>query len=63
MGWIGWTEEQTLQTTIPAIELAYRARCDMLQAIFGGAEDAAPAVSPRPMTPTLFNALFGGGAK
>lgn len=28
MGWLGWTEEQTLDTTIPAIELAYQSCID-----------------------------------
>lgn len=58
MGWLGWTEEQTLQTTIPALELAYQGRCEMLAAIFGG-KDSAPAVdNTRPMTPELFDAVF-----
>lgn len=70
MGWLGWTEEQTLQTTVPAIEIAYRGRCDMLQdvikAAFGGGEDekpAAPKASPRPLTMKLFDALFSGKRK
>lgn len=35
MGWIGWTEEQTLNTTMPGIEAAYHGRMNMLGAIFG----------------------------
>jgi hypothetical protein len=42
MGWIGWTEDQTLDTTIPAIEAAYSGRCKMLSAIFGGGETGPP---------------------
>lgn len=36
MGWMGWTEAQTLSTTIPAIELAYQGRFELLKSIFGG---------------------------
>lgn len=61
MGWIGWTEEQTLRTTIPAIELAVAGRTDMLRAIFGGSEPEQPKVSPRPFSIELFDALFDGG--
>ena len=41
MGWLGWTEEQTLATSMPAIVIAYEGRLDMLQALFGSA--TAPA--------------------
>jgi hypothetical protein len=59
MGWLGWTEDQTLQTTIPAIELAYEGRCDMLRSIFGGGDEPAPApAATREMTPELFDAVF-----
>lgn len=58
MGVIGWTEQQTLDTTIPAIELAYKGRsrfiADVAGAIFGGGgtdEAAAP-------TPDDFRAVF-----
>lgn len=33
---MGWTEEEALATTMPAIERAYAGRVKMLQAIFGG---------------------------
>lgn len=63
MGWMGWTEEQTLRTTIPALELAFEGRCDMLAAIFGGAETPAKKpVSARPFSFALFDAQFGGDA-
>lgn len=42
MGWLGWTEEQTLATTIPAIILAYEGRMDMLRSIFGGNKKQQP---------------------
>lgn len=39
MGWIGWTEDQTLDTHMAAIVLAYEGRADMLGYIFGGKAD------------------------
>jgi hypothetical protein len=39
MGWLGWSERQALDTTIPAILTAYEGRMDMLKAIFGSGED------------------------
>ena len=45
MGWLGWTEEQTLRTSIPSIELAYRARVDMLAAVGLLSKGDAPAPS------------------
>ena len=62
MGWLGWTEEQTLQTTIPALELAIAGRSEMINAIFGGGSDKPSPTSKRHLTPELFDALFGGGA-
>lgn len=44
MGWLGWTEQQTLDTSIPAIELAFSGRMEMLKACFGAAEE--PATPP-----------------
>lgn len=50
MGVLGWTEQQTLDTTIPAIELAYNARtrflADIVGAIFGKGEP-----EPKPKAP------------
>jgi hypothetical protein len=64
MGALGWSEEQTLQTTLPAIELAYRGRCEFVSkiigAVFGNNEPAPPPVSPRPFSFALFDAQFGG---
>jgi hypothetical protein len=35
MGWCGWTEQQTLDTAIPAIETAFEGRKEMLLAMHG----------------------------
>lgn len=66
MGVMGWTEEQTLQTTVPAIEAAYKGRCDfvsmVLNAVFGDGKPDKPKVSARPFSFALFDAQFGGDA-
>lgn len=46
MGWLGWTEQQTLDTTIPAIWAAYRGKIEMLKACYGSSEKTPP----KPMT-------------
>jgi hypothetical protein len=43
MGWLGWSEDQTLDTTMPSIIEAYEGRVDMLKAIFG--DGKKPGVS------------------
>lgn len=66
---MGWPEEQTLNSSMPYIETAYRGRVKMLQAIFGGGTKEAETIEPtrpavdmtRPLTPTLFDATFGSG--
>ncbi len=64
MGWVGWTEEQTLATDMQSIEIAYRGRHEMLQALAG--KEVAPAkvetqdkIQRVAMTPQLFTAIFG----
>lgn len=39
MGWLGWSEEQTLDTRMPMIVLAYEGRVKMLKAVFGGGDE------------------------
>lgn len=61
MGWVGWTEEQTLATDMQSIEAAYRGCHERLSAVAGkpiaqAKIDAAPV---RTMTPKLFMAMFG----
>jgi len=62
MGWLGWTEEQTLATDMQSIEAAYRGRHEMLRSLAG--REIAPAKieaeQVRTMTPELFMAMFGG---
>ncbi len=64
MGWVGWTEEQVLATDMQSIEAAYRGRLEMLQALAGKQIQPAKVETvegkPRPMTPDLFAAVFGG---
>lgn len=55
MGWIGWTEQQTLDTTIEGIRIAYQGRMDMLAAIFGKSKPAGAPVSES--GPSLFSDL------
>lgn len=55
MGWLGWTEAQTLDTTIPAILTAHEGRLDMLKAIFGSSKPPGAPVSES--GPSLFSDL------
>jgi hypothetical protein len=38
MGWLGWGFEQTLDTPVWALEMAVKAKREMLQMCFGGGE-------------------------
>ena len=55
MGWLGWTEDQTLDTSMPAIALAYEGRLEMLQSIFGSGE--AASAEPEEADPDIANRL------
>ena len=63
MGWLGWDLEKAMRSDCLAIQIAYEGRVDMLNAIFGGGGDEAspkkPDVSARPLSPELFDAVFG----
>jgi hypothetical protein len=62
MGWVGWTEEQTLATDMQSIEAAYRGRHEMLCSLAGKEIQPAKVESVQPvmtMTPQLFTAMFG----
>ncbi len=60
MGWVGWTEEQTLATNMQSIEIAYRGRHEMLQSLAGKEINPARIEREQAMTPNLFAAIFGG---
>lgn len=55
MGWLGWTEADTLDTSMPAIMMAYEGRKDMLQRIFGSGE-AKPEPQSEPEAVTADDA-------
>lgn len=62
MGWLGWDLDKAMRSDCLAIKVAYEGRCDMLSAIFGGSEKSSPNepdVSERPLSPELFDAVFG----
>lgn len=70
MGWLGWTEAETLDSSMPAIVLAYDGRIEMLQSIFGKGEakpsepgaEAAPSDESVPIADRLksaFRSLMG----
>lgn len=67
MGVLGWTEEQTLDTTLQGIVAALRGRnrliTNVLKAVFGEGDGtptpAKQVESSRPMSPELFDAMFG----
>ena len=61
MGWLGWTENETLNASIENIYLAYEGKREMLKAIYGGGEEGKEVT---PSTPEEYNhamkAFFGG---
>lgn len=42
MGWLGWSEDQLMRADVNSIELALEGRTELLQAIFGKADDPPP---------------------
>lgn len=44
-GWLGWTPEETWNASPDEIIEAYKGRCEMLRAIFGGQEPDRPKAS------------------
>jgi hypothetical protein len=47
-GWLGWSPEVTLDSTIFEIMLAHRGRLEMLKAVFGGSEEQPKDDRPLP---------------
>lgn len=60
MGWLGWTEEETLNTTLSAIELAYEGKVDMLKLCFGAPEEEKPEEDFKPATPQNVRRILDG---
>jgi|GEM_PF-3375793 len=59
MGWLGWTEDQTLDTRMISIVMAYEGRLKMLKAIFGS-EDKPKEAGVSMKDPAAVKALFAG---
>lgn len=55
-GWLGWTSEQTLETSPRCLAEAQRGRVEMLNAVYGDPE----ASKPKPPLDARFRALFAG---
>jgi hypothetical protein len=64
-GWLGWTEEETLNTSLSGILLAYEGRLDMLDSIFGtGKSDKKSLVPATPQNiKKAMRSLMRGGRK
>lgn len=63
-GWLGWTEAQTLNTSMDVILDAYEARLEMLRWMTGKPVpkgQSVPVTPPAgtPMSSALFMAMFG----
>lgn len=57
-GWLGWSADTTLDATPTEITLAYEGKLEMLKAIYGGGERAAPK-DDRPLN-EKFRSIFSG---
>lgn len=67
-GWLGWTEQQTLNTSIPAIEIAWEGRLEMLRVMQFGPGALAPVKETPPPAPAVMSAktafaIFRSAAK
>lgn len=43
-GWLGWSEADTLDSTLSGIRQAYEGRLELLKAIFGGKDEPPPTL-------------------
>lgn len=60
MGWLGYTERETLETTIPALESAYAAKLEMLALMHTGQigfTDTPPPAPSAVSSETVFSAF------
>ena len=55
MGWLGWTEAETLDACMTSIELAHEGRMDMLKWTFGSGEEKPPQDDRPKLAPTAKN--------
>lgn len=54
MGWLGWSPDQALDADVNAIIVAHRGRVAMLNAVFGGGDDApTEKLSPQTLRDAL----------
>lgn len=60
MGWMGWDEETTLDTRMTSIVTAYEGRVKMLEAAFGGKDEAPKSTGASMKDPAAVKALFAG---
>lgn len=42
MGWLGYTEQETLNTSMPALLAGIKGKKALIRSIFGGEEDLTP---------------------
>jgi hypothetical protein len=52
-GWLGWTERETLETSISTIELAYEGLVEKLRAIHGAPDPEPEKTEPLPAVEVL----------
>jgi len=57
MGWLGLTEDETLDTSIWALELAYEGKVEMLKLCFGDGSDPDAEQTPGTVPATKNNVL------
>ncbi|MGY3330126.1 hypothetical protein ACVILI_003143 [Mesorhizobium sp. USDA 4775] len=62
MGWLGWTEEQTLRADVNAILVGLDGRGDMissiLRAVFGEPDKPPIEITAQPISEDYFDAMF-----
>lgn len=62
-GWLGWTEQQTLNTSMDVIVNAYEARLEMLRFVSNKPAPKSSLPPGTPMSSDLIMAMFGKGKR
>lgn len=66
-GLLGWTERETLDTSIPTIELAYEGLLERIRLMHFGAGPAAPLAAPAHVPPAAGDVMsafrMAGGSR